>query len=168
VAAVTSRPPVRRRKARGTTFATFAAVAVLGAVGLLLVVLQLAKNPNVKNQLGVAVFEAGRAKDLMGEIQPQGGGRAGPILLQDPLGHGRDVYIQHQGADPLAGWLAFDAHAPGASRTCVLQWVQARSLFRDPCDGKTFPADGAGLTHYPTTISKTTTRLSVDLHHPLP
>jgi hypothetical protein len=162
------RPPARRRKAGGTTFVTLAALSVVAAVGLLLVVLQLAKNPSVKNQLGVAVFEAGRAKDLLGEIQPRGGGRAGPILLQDPLGHGRDIYIQHEGGDPLAGWLAFEAHAPGAARRCVLQWVQAQNLFRDACDGTTFPADGTGLTHYPATVSKSTTRVSIDLRHPLP
>jgi hypothetical protein len=156
-------PVARRPKRRGTTFVTLSALAVLGAVGLLLLVLQLAKNPNVKNQLGVSVFEAGRAQDLINEIS--GGG---PILLPDPLGHGRNIYIQHVGGDKLTGWLAFDARAPGADRTCGLTWVAAQHVFRDPCDAKTFPADGTGLVHYPTAVSKTTTRLSIDLRHPLP
>jgi hypothetical protein len=75
----------------------------------------------------------------------------------------KDIYLQHQGADPAKGWLAFDAHTPGQPRSCVLQWTPASSRFRDPCTTTMYPADGAGLPHYATSVN-TAERVIVDLN----
>jgi hypothetical protein len=165
----TGRAPLHdRRLAPGTAFVTGAALAVIGAVVVLLIVLQLARNPNVKNQLGAAVFTVGKADDLYHQIVTPGpDGRKGPLLFQ-ALVRDRDIYVQHLGPEPLTGWLAFEAHAPGTPRSCVLQWIDAQSDFHDPCGGRTYPADGTGLIHFRTTVVKDTNRVVVDLRQPLP
>jgi hypothetical protein len=109
----------------------------------------LANRPGGKLQgaFGGGPYDVGRASAL---ARPIAGG--GPILLQDLLGHNRDLYVQHLGDDPNRGWSAFEAHAPGAPRRCQVRWDPVHSGFRDPCDGRAFPSDGAGLTAYPTTV----------------
>jgi hypothetical protein len=156
-----------RKRPTGTTFATAAAASVIGAVLIVVLLLQLARSNTVKSQLGSHVFVAPLAKLLMQAIDTPGpDGRAGPVLFQ-ALEGSKDIYIQHAGTDPEKGWLSFDAHAPGAARTCVLQWVMAQQQFRDPCDGRTFPADGTGLPHYATTVNSAH-RVVVDLNTPVP
>ena len=85
-----------------------------------------------------------------------------PFLLPDASPkHERDVYIQHLGRNQATGWLALAARAPGQDdRSCHLQWRDGR--FEDPCTHATFPADGTGLTSYPTRVEKG--RLFVDLN----
>jgi hypothetical protein len=157
----------RRRRASGTTFATAAAASVIGAVLIVVLLIQLAQSNKVQSHLGSRVFVAPQAKLLMQEIDTPGpDGRSGPLLFQALLGS-KDIYIQHEGSDSEKGWLAFDAHAPGAARTCVLQWVIAQQQFKDPCDGRTFPTDGAGLAHYATTVNSAH-RVVVDLNTTVP
>jgi hypothetical protein len=73
---------------------------------------------------------------------------SGPFVFPDLAGGSRDLFVQHVGTDPLAGWSAFDARRPGTGRECTLQWDQAAQRFNDPCDNTPVPADGAGLPHY--------------------
>lgn len=84
-----------------------------------------------------------------------------PFLLPDASPRrSRDIYLQHVGDAEDEGWLAFSALAPGqADRECFLRWDG--SGFEDPCTGETFPADGEGLTHYPTRVEDE--RVYVDL-----
>ena len=78
----------------------------------------------------------------------------GPVLFPDVSASGtRDIYVQHLGTDPKAGWLAFDARRPNASRDCFLEWQRDRSVFVDRCDGTEVPADGAGLRQYPAVVN---------------
>ncbi len=72
----------------------------------------------------------------------------GPILLPDASpNHSLDIFLQHLGVDPTTGWSAFRARPAGQSdRSCTLVW--GGSTFTDPCDGRTFPADGTGLEHF--------------------
>ena len=76
-----------------------------------------------------------------------------PFLLPDASpAHRRDVYIQHLGRDEATGWLVLAALAPGQTdRSCHLKWRGDR--FEDPCTSATFPADGTGLTTYPSRVA---------------
>jgi hypothetical protein len=105
----------------------------------------------------VAQFELGRAKDFAPTIA-----RGGPILLPDPQGRSRDIFVQHLGG---TDWRAFEARAAGAPRRCVLSWQQDAREFRDPCDGRVYPADGTGLVSFPTVVNDDGD-VVVDLSHP--
>ncbi len=105
----------------------------------------------------VAQFDLGRAKDFAPTIA-----RSGPLLFPDPQGNTRDIFVQHLGGDT---WLAFEARVAGAPRQCVLKWEQGARRFVDPCDGRTFTADGAGLVSFPTTVNDKG-RVIVDLSSP--
>jgi hypothetical protein len=153
--------PVRRRRSTSSVV-TAGIAAVVGAALVVVLFLHLAQSPNVSSRLGPTVFVAGRATDLAREVA-----LGGPLLFQDLLGRSRDIYVQHQGADPQAGWSAFDAHAPGAPRRCVLQWIGTTGEFRDPCSGQNFAADGAGLTRFRTSVDRQR-RVVVDLRTAVP
>ena len=122
--------------------ATAAAVAV---VLVYLVVRFAAQNPDDAN-LGDREFRF-QAESLAEEIADNG-----PFLLKDPLNRGREVYVQHLGDDPGQGWTAVLAYASRPRVECLLAWDAGRRLFRDPCTGRTFPADGRGLTSFPATV----------------
>jgi hypothetical protein len=98
-----------------------------------------------------AEFEVGRVDRLARRV---------PLLLADASPKkDRDVFVQHLGADVDQGWLVFAARLPGQSRDCTLKW--RGEAFEDPCTGETVPADGEGLTQYPTRVEDG--RLYVDL-----
>ena len=90
--------------------------------------------------------------------------RDGPILFPDPEGHSRDIFVQHLGGSE---WVAFEARARGAPRRCVLRWEQGAHHFVDPCDGRVYPADGAGLVSFPARVDPRG-RIVVDLTQPTP
>ena len=46
----------------------------------------------------------------------------GPVLFSDVAGGSRDIILQHLGADPESGWLAFEARRAGQDRRCFFQW----------------------------------------------
>jgi hypothetical protein len=104
-----------------------------------------------------ALFDVGKATDRAATIA-----RSGPILFPDPKGGSLDIYVQHLGEKD---WVAFEARARGAPRQCVLRWDQAGRQFTDPCDGRTFPADGAGLVTFPARVNEKG-RVIVDLGTP--
>ena len=106
-----------------------------------------------------AQFELGRASDYARTIA-----RDGPLLFPDPQGRSRDIYIQHLGED---AWLAFEARVPGAPRQCAVRWEQGARHFVDPCDGRVFPPDGAGLVRFPTKVNDDGL-VVVDLSNPSP
>ena len=105
----------------------------------------------------VAQFDVGKATDRAATVA-----RSGPILFPDPRGGSLDIYVQHLGEKD---WVAFEARARGAPRQCVLRWDQGARQFVDPCDGRTFPADGAGLVTFPAEVNDKG-RLIVDLGAP--
>lgn len=134
--------------------AVVAAVAVFGGLAL------LAGSGEVDVRLGDDVFRAGQVERLAAAIA-----REGPIAIPDASPQrARDIYLQHLGETPEVGWLAFAAQAPGAVRTCLLQWLPAEAEFVDPCSQQRYPADGEGLTQYPTTVEEGV--LTVDLRRP--
>ena len=117
------------------------------------------RNPE-KVRLGTRVFEVGRSKALGPTVDANG-----PLLFQDLVTGDRrdlDVFVQHLGGDR---WVTFQAFAADSERTCQLRWQQAKRRFTDPCRaGRTFPADGAGLTRYRTTVDRETGKIVVDLN----
>ncbi|MFP5317293.1 MAG: hypothetical protein ACLGI2_03250 [Acidimicrobiia bacterium] len=148
------RPQLRRRR-KPTTVLIASIVGVL-ITGLMLwwAVRLASKNPEIANlEAGVFSFDA---EDLADEI-----GDRGPFLLKDPLNRGREVYIQHTGATPKSGWHAISAYASRSDLDCLLGWDATRKVFVDPCDRKTFPADGEGLSRYP--VEVVDGRVEVDL-----
>jgi hypothetical protein len=116
---------------------------VVAGILIFLIVLALA-GPRSAKQSATATFKVGPAKRLAPEIA-----RDGPLLFQDLLNHSRDIYVQHLGGKD---WRAFEAHAPGVARRCVLLWRPEDREFLDPCDGRTYPGDGTGLTSYRTVV----------------
>ncbi len=85
-----------------------------------------------------------------------------PLLFQDPLGDGRNIYLQF-----LNGrWLAFEARRPGAARGCILVWRRPAQHFEDSCTAEVVPADGSGLVSYPTRLDDSK-HLLVNLRSPI-
>ncbi|MFN2506302.1 MAG: hypothetical protein ABR540_19155 [Acidimicrobiales bacterium] len=138
-------PPSRRGRTRATTM-VITGLAGVGAGILLFLVVLAATGPQSTRQAANAPFKVGSAKSLATAVA-----RDGPLLFQDLLNRSRDIYVQHLGGQD---WRAFEAHAPGAPRRCVLQWRPASRDFLDPCDagGRIYPADGTGLIAYPARV----------------
>lgn len=103
-------------------------------------------------------FELGKADSLSETVA-----RRGPLLLADPLGRGRDVWVQHLGG---TDWRTFDAHPPGAPSRCVVAWEAGRRVFVDRCSGREHPADGTGLVSFPTEVNEDG-RVVIDLRSPV-
>jgi hypothetical protein len=131
---------------------------IIGAL-VFAAVVNLVSTRKSGTKAGTDLYMVGDAKSLAGTVS-----RTGPLLFQDLLGNGRDIYVQNLGADD---WRTFEAHAPGAARRCVLRWDPAGSRFVDPCDNRAYPADGAGLTTFPTHVDEGG-RVVVDLRLPQP
>lgn len=145
----------------GPSTAVRAATIVAGMLGGVMVALLVVRlvggkrdeeRPAERREFDVGPAEA-RARSIA---------RDGPLLFQDPLGRGRDVYVQHLGD---GRWLAFAARAPQAPARCVLVWRQAEAHFVDPCTSASYPPDGAGLVQYPARVDKDE-RVQVDLGSP--
>lgn len=145
----------RRRQRRRAVLAGVLGVASAAlAVGLLVVLAGRADDARVN--LGDETFVVGDAEVLAARIDADDGT---PLLFQDLVGGTRDIWVQHVGAEPDEGWVAFRASAPGSPRSCQLRWAGDR--FRDPCTDRTFPGDGAGLEAFPVTVEDG--RVVVDL-----
>ncbi len=135
------RPPNRARVIVAGSLVALAFASVL----VLVVVRYASKNPEQVN-LGPSVFRF-KATRLAQEVD-----KRGPFLLKDPLNRGREVYVQHIGDDPGAGWLALRAYASRQSLDCLLRWEAHAEQFLDPCTGQRYPAGGEGLVTYPARV----------------
>lgn len=91
-----------------------------------------------------------------------------PVFYPDVSGnHERDLYLQHRGTDPEAGWSAFLVAVPDAPDGCVWQWNDGLDRFDASCDpDRHAPADGAGLVRYPVRVEDDTVK--VDLRSSTP
>jgi hypothetical protein len=136
---------------------TIAVLLVITAALLVVLVLQLARSPGGKVQLGTNTFSVGGTESLAKSIES-----GGPLLFQTLRGNELDIYVQHLGTDPASGWLAFAAHAPNQPRSCILRWNAPTRDFTDPCTGVKYPSDGSGLTMYGVTVDSHK-RVVVDL-----
>ena len=138
-------PRVRNRRRTRLVVAASIVGVVLAAAMVAYVVQLASKRPDDVN-LGDKRFVVGRADRFADRIA-----ESGPILFKDPLTArpGRELYVQHLGADEAEGWLAIEAYAPGQRKLeCLLQWDADEREFRDPCTDETYPEDGNGLRTY--------------------
>jgi len=154
---MSTRPPIKR----STAIVTSSVLAVIAAVLLVVFVLQLSKAKGGKVQIGESEF---RIPISVTRLAPEVA--KAPLLFQDPRNRGLDAYVQHLGTDPHQGWQVFEAHAPGAPRTCQVLWLSATAQYRDPCNSTLYPANGSGLVHYAVRID-TTDHLIVDFRTPI-
>jgi len=120
------------------------AIVVMLSLAALLTVLALnvATKPNADVNLGDDTFRVGNAETLARRIRADDF----PLLFQDLRDKSIDVFVSHEGRSPQRRWRAIEAHAPGAPRTCQLDWTGGE--YRDPCTGTTYPADGTGLRRF--------------------
>ena len=131
---------------------------VLAGVLIFVGIVALAGSGKAKSHLASDVFKIGKAEGQAVIVD-----RHGPLLFADPLERGRDIYVNHLGG---SSWAAFDVHPPGESKRCTVHWQPQPRTFRDSCGGRTFPADGTGLTRYRASVDKKG-ELVVDLRRPL-
>ncbi len=123
---------------------------ILGIVAMVFLVTRtadLAESGDVQLNIGDQVFAPGNVDRLSDDLQDQ------PLLLSDPAGGDRDIFLQHIGDEPETGWFAFAVRPPDATRDCFIQWQTDDDLFTYNCDDRTFPADGEGLFQYPVIVA---------------
>jgi len=125
------------------------------AVLLFFVVRFASSNPEQVN-LGPRVFRVGSATRLAREVD-----KRGPFLFKDPLNREREVFVQHLGEDPNAGWAAIRAYASREAVECLLRWEGDQQRFVDPCAPQTYPPSGEGLVTYPARVENGV--VSIDL-----
>jgi hypothetical protein len=158
---VADAPPPDPLAAKRRTVLITAIGAVLAAALLFAIVAQAmttsTRSSSNEGDTRTTEFDVGPAEQRAAAVA-----RDGPLLFPDPRGGSRDIYIQHLGDN---NWVAFEARASGAPRRCVLRWEQPARHFVDPCDGRTFPADGSGLVTFPARVDDED-RVIVDLASP--
>lgn len=130
------------RKRRRRVAAVLIAIVSALAIGLFLLALKAATSGSEEVNLGSTTFKVGRASTLAKRIDADDY----PLLFQDLQDNSSDIYLVHVGKTHLTGWRALEAHAPDAARICQLEWNGRE--FRDPCNNKRYPADGAGLRRF--------------------
>ncbi len=135
-------PAGRPAPRRGTSLLIIAVLALLTAVLLVVFVIRLSRSPQAKVQLGTETFTVGPAAQLATQVA-----QGGPVLLP-PLRGSLILFVQHLGADPVHGWLAFEADRRHGAKTCTLAWQAGPRTFVDPCDATTYGWDGRGLEQY--------------------
>jgi hypothetical protein len=118
----------------------------------------LAGSGKARSHLASDVFKVGKAND-----QAQIVARHGPLLFADPVGKGRDIYLNHLGT---SRWAAFLVHPPGEAKRCIVKWDASSRHFVDSCSRRAYPADGTGLTRYNAYVDKSG-ELIVDLRRTL-
>lgn len=141
------------RKTAPRSYAIAVVGAIIGLIGVVaLVVFVLDRGTSsgdIQVQLGDQTFSAGSADQRARSIR-----EGGPILLPDPAGGTRDIYLQHLSDQDTEGWLAFDSRVGGTGRECTLQWDPQAQVFNSPCGGPPVPADGTGLVRYPVEVTE--------------
>jgi hypothetical protein len=148
--------PVARSQAHAGRVLAVSLVAIALAVTAAFGLAVLANRGSVDVRLGDDTFVVSDAESAAEQIADNG-----PILYPDAGSGDRDIYLQHLGDEPEAGWLAFAARPPRTPRECTLVWsaddevfrlLDADSERRGPCNGQEYPADGEGLASYPVTV----------------
>ncbi len=150
--------------ARGPQIGARGAVIVGGtgvgvALMLIIAIVMLARSTDsVEVRLGDRDFRDLDAVRISAEIAEQG-----PVLFGDVAGGSRDIILQHIGADPLTGWLAFEARRAGQARHCYFQWRAGAGHFVSSCDpDDVVDADGRGLVRFPVTVVDGDVRVDIN------
>lgn len=125
------------------------ALGIAAMVFLVTRTADLAQSGDVQLNIGDQVFAPGNVDRLSDDIEKQ----QTPLLLSDPSGGDRDIWLQHIGDQPETGWFAFAVRPADAPRDCFVQWQVTAQAFTYNCDERMFPADGQGLFQYPVIIA---------------
>jgi hypothetical protein len=149
--------PVARSDPRRATI--IAVAGVLFSVAMIVLVLFVnSTSKDVQVGSSSTEFPAGHAEDRAKDVARQ------PLLFPDPANGDRPIILQHVDADPLKGWVAFDAtvaDCPGD-----VEWHADARDFTD-CKGRHYPADGTGLFQYPVRLDDKG-NLFINLHPEVP
>ncbi|MDQ6839745.1 MAG: hypothetical protein M3137_15820 [Actinomycetota bacterium] len=156
-----SSPPPAPRPRPLVTFTPAVLLVTVGGliVGLLLflAVMNAISSGKAGSPVGTNLYVLGSAKSLGPSVD-----RQGPLLLSDPLGSKRSIYVQHLGGND---WRAFATNAPNASPGCLIEWQPRERSFVDKCSHQAYPADGTGLTSFPTRVDDNG-KVLIDLRSP--
>ncbi len=151
--------PVAQSRGHAGKALLVAGVGVVVALGLTFLVAQAASRGNVDIKLGDPRFNAGQIESITASIDDEGGL---PLLFQDLVGHGRNLYVQHLEPGIRDGWVAFSAFDPDRP-SCAVVIDRAAQVLVNACDKTvTYPLNGTGLRYYPTTVEGN--RLYVDIN----
>jgi len=141
---------------------TFSPAVLLVTVGGLIVgvllfvaVMSSISSGKARSVVGTNLYVLGSAKSLGPSVD-----RQGPLLLSDPLGSKRSIYVQHVGGND---WRTVDTSAPGSGPGCLVVWQAAEHAFVDRCTHQAYPRDGTGLTSFPTRVDDDG-KVLIDLH----
>jgi len=132
---------------------------LIAGVLLFVAVMSSISSGNARSPVGTNLYVLGSAKSLGTSVD-----RQGPLLLQDPLGSKRAIYVQHLGGND---WRTVDTRAPGAPPSCRVVWQAAERAFVDGCSHHSYPGDGTGLTSFPTRVDDNG-KVLIDLRNPQP
>jgi hypothetical protein len=113
------------------------AVTLALGLGLVVVALTVGRDRDASN-LGDDVFEV-RASTVR---------RQTPLLVNDPLGGDRAIWITHSGADEESGYHAFAA----VDGDCTIGLDRETLELRNECTGAVVPPTGDGLAQYPVAL----------------
>ena len=146
---------------------TFSPGVLLVTVGGLIVgvllfvaVMNAISSGEARSPVGTDLYELGDADSLGATIEDQG-----PLLLQDLLSSKRAIYVQYLGG---TDWRTFDTRPPDAAPDCLVEWQPERRVFVDRCSSdRVYPADGTGLTTFPTRVGDDG-KVLIDLRNPQP
>jgi hypothetical protein len=126
--------PVARTNPRRALLVGLAAIVF--ALGLIAIVLVA---NGARNASGGGSFDSASATELV-RLQERDGV---PALFPDPVGGRQPIFVWHEGDDPEAGWVAYDALVDGEPLVLDLDEL----VLRAP-DGSEFPFTGEGLPQY--------------------
>lgn len=151
--------PVAQSRGHAGKALLVAGVGVAVALGLAFLVAQAASRGDVEINLGDDRFNAGQVESMAESIADDDGL---PLLFQDLVGKGRNLYVQHLDDSPRKGWVAFGAFDPD-DPSCAVQIDRTAQVLVNACDESvTYPLDGTGLRYYPTAVEGN--RLFVDIN----
>lgn len=151
--------PVAQSRGHAGKALLIAGAGVVIALGIAFAVAQMASRGDVTIRLGEDRFDAGQVESMAAAIDDDEGL---PVLVPDLVGGQRNLFVQHLSDDEDEGWVAFGAFDPDDPSCAVEIDRQARELV-NACDPSiTYPLDGTGLRHYPTSVEDG--RIYVDIN----
>ncbi len=141
--------PVAQSRGHAGKALAIASVSVVLILAVTFFVAQAASRGDVEIRLGDDRFNAGDTNSIADRIADDDGL---PALYPDLVNRDRPIFVQHTGDDPDTGWVAFGAFVPDDPE-CLVEIDRDAKALVNGCDPEvTYPLDGEGLRHYPTTV----------------
>ena len=144
-----------------------AVVPVLGGIaffvvffaGLWLVANVINDRADPGSELANKVFEVGKVKDIARAVD-----EGGPLLFPDLKSADgvRSIVLDHEGADPAAGWQVYYAYPADRDATCLVTHVAGTRKYTD-CANRTLDVEDLALPGDVRPVVENRTTLSIDL-----